>query len=67
MNMIMITNLLTKVLTLAINGLVVFWLWNYFAPMFDFPIFGYWEATGLVLLTKTLFGSYWVSVDNFPD
>ena len=62
-----VANIITKLLTFFVNGLLVFLLWNYFAPMFDFPIFGYWQSVGLVALTKTLFGSYWVSVDNFPD
>jgi hypothetical protein len=40
-------------------GFVVKWLWNTLLPaLFDFPEITFWQAFGLVILAKLLFGSF---------
>ena len=42
-----------------IFGEVVMLLWNALLPaLFHFPIIGFWQALGLLLLTKILFGGF---------
>jgi hypothetical protein len=45
------------VAVLALVGLVVMLLWNALVPqLFHGPVLGYWEAVGLLLLSRLLFG-----------
>jgi len=38
-------------------GLVVMWLWNWLLPgLFGIAVIGYWQAFGLVILARILFG-----------
>jgi len=38
-------------------GLVVMWLWNWLLPdLFGISVIGYWQAFGLVILARILFG-----------
>lgn len=40
-------------------GIVVMYLWNWLMPgLFGLPTIGFWQAFGLVLLAKLLFGSF---------
>jgi hypothetical protein len=49
--------LLFGVAMLAVFGLVVMGLWNWLAPqVFGLRTIGYWQAVGLLILSKILFG-----------
>lgn len=40
-------------------GIAVKWLWNNLMPgLFGLPVITYWQAVGLVVLSKILFGSF---------
>jgi hypothetical protein len=42
---------------LAVMGFVVMSLWNWLVPLlFKGPVLGYWEALGLLVLARLLFG-----------
>jgi len=44
---------------LAIGGAVVMWLWNWLTPpLFGFPVITFWQALGLLALTRILFGGF---------
>ncbi len=50
--------ILKLVLILAITSAVVMLLWNALIPaIFNGPLLTYWQAAGLLLLAKILFGS----------
>jgi hypothetical protein len=43
--------------TVAVFGLVVMFLWNMLLPsIFGLPIINYWQAAGLLILARLLFG-----------
>lgn len=45
------------VAVLALVGFVVMQLWNsLLPPLFGFQVIGYWQAVGLLVLTRILFG-----------
>jgi hypothetical protein len=45
------------VLAAAVTGLVVMALWNWLAPaVFGWRLIGFWQALGLVVLSRILFG-----------
>jgi hypothetical protein len=47
------------VATLAILGFVVKGLWNWLMPtLFGWKLIGYWQAVGLIILCKILFGGF---------
>ncbi|HUP04282.1 MAG TPA: hypothetical protein VMU19_09850 [Bryobacteraceae bacterium] len=47
------------VLAFAVFGFVVMLLWNWLMPaLFALPRIGYWQAWGLLLLCKLLFGGF---------
>ena len=47
------------VLVAAIFGFAVMYLWNWLMPaLFGLKTIGYWEALGIVLLAKLLFGNF---------
>jgi hypothetical protein len=47
------------VLFLALIGFVVMSLWNGLAPaLFGWKVIGYWQAVGLIILTRLLFGGF---------
>jgi hypothetical protein len=47
------------VLILAGLGFVVMSLWNWLMPvLFGLKLIGYWQAVGLILLSKILFGGF---------
>jgi hypothetical protein len=47
------------VAVLAGLGLVVMSLWNWLMPaLFGLKLIGYWQALGLIILSKTLFGGF---------
>jgi hypothetical protein len=49
---------LFAVLAVAVVGAVVMTLWNALLPvLFGWPALGFWQALGLLLLSKILFGS----------
>ena len=44
---------------LAVMSLIVMWLWNALIPsLFAGPIIGFWQAAGLLLLCRILFGGF---------
>ena len=44
---------------LALMSLVVMWLWNALIPsLFTGPVLGFWQAVGLLLLCRILFGGF---------
>jgi hypothetical protein len=47
------------VVAIAVLGAVVMALWNWLAPsLFSAPQIGFWQALGLLLLAKILFGGW---------
>jgi hypothetical protein len=47
------------VLALGVMGLLVMGLWNWLVPaLFGGPEIGFWQALGLLLLSRILFGSF---------
>jgi hypothetical protein len=43
----------------AIMGIIVFGLWNALIPaILGLPVISYWQALGLLLLTRILFGRF---------
>ena len=47
------------VLFVALFGLVVMSLWNWLMPaLFGWKLIGFWQALGMVLLSKILFGGF---------
>ena len=47
------------VLVAAIFGFAVMYLWNWLMPgLFGLKTIGYWQALGIVLLSKLLFGNF---------
>jgi hypothetical protein len=50
---------LLAVLAIGLIGAVVMTLWNALLPvLFGWPTIGFWQALGLLLLSKILFGSF---------
>lgn len=48
-----------SVIALALLGFVVKGLWNWLTPpLFGFKLIGYWQAVGLVILSRLLFGGF---------
>ena len=46
-------------LLIAVFGFVVMSLWNWLMPdLFGLPSIGYWQAWGLIALSKILFGGF---------
>jgi hypothetical protein len=44
---------------LFLLGFVVMWLWNWLMPaLFGLKSIGYWQAFGLIILSKILFGGF---------
>ena len=51
--------LLFAIVALAVVGAVVMNLWNWLVPaLFSGPLIGFWQALGLLVLSKILFGSF---------
>ena len=45
------------ILGVAVFGFVVMWLWNWLMPsLFGLKTIGYWQALGLVVLSRIFFG-----------
>ncbi len=43
----------------ALFGFITMWLWNSLLPLlFHFPEISFWQAIGLLILTRLLFGSF---------
>src|SRR5579872_4727188 len=50
---------LIAVLAVAVFGFVVMHLWNWLMPaLFGLTMIGFWQALGLLLLSKILFGRF---------
>jgi hypothetical protein len=50
---------LFAVVAIALAGLVVMALWNWLMPtLFAWPRITFWQATGLFLLSRILFGAF---------
>jgi hypothetical protein len=53
------TGVLMAVVFALVFGLAVKWLWNWLMPaLFGLGAITYWQAFGIVILTKLLFGSF---------
>jgi hypothetical protein len=51
--------LLLVLLAATVLGFVTMWLWNRLMPViFGLHIIGFWQAVGLVVLSKILFGGF---------
>jgi hypothetical protein len=51
--------LLFVLLAATICGFVVMWLWNWLMPaIFGLHAISYWQALGLLVLSKVLFGGF---------
>ena len=49
--------ILALILCVVLGGELVKWLWNALLPgLFSFPRIGFWQALGLLLLCRVLFG-----------
>jgi len=47
------------VLFAALFGFIVMWLWNWLTPaLFGWRPIGYWQAWGIIVLCKILFGGF---------
>jgi len=47
------------ILGLAVFGFVVMYLWNWLVPdLFGGHTIGYWQAWGIIILSKILFGGF---------
>ena len=47
------------ILALALFGFVVMSLWNWLTPaLFGWKLISFWQAVGLVILTRILFGGF---------
>ena len=47
------------VLAFALFGYVTMWLWNWLTPaLFGWKVITFWQAVGLVILSKILFGGF---------
>jgi hypothetical protein len=47
------------ILAMAIFGFVVMYLWNWLVPsLFGGHTIGYWQAWGIIILSKILFGGF---------
>ena len=54
-----IGHIIIAVLIIFIFGLAVMWLWNGLLPgLFGVKLIHYWQALGLVILARLLFGSF---------
>ena len=50
---------------IALGGLVVWWLWNWLMPeLFGMPQLTFWQALGLLALSRILFGGFGRSGHN---
>ena len=50
------------VAVLAVLGFVVMSLWNWLTPaLFGWKLIGYWQAVGLIILSKILLGGFGLS------
>lgn len=46
-------------LFVAVGGWIVMWLWNSLLPvLFGLPTITFWQALGLLVLSRILFGSF---------
>jgi hypothetical protein len=51
--------LLMGALAAVLFGLVVMWLWNWLMPaVFGLHVISYWQALGLLILSKILFSGF---------
>lgn len=54
-----IVGLIAAVLFALVFGLIVKWLWNWLMPaIFGLGVLTFWQAFGIVLLAKLLFGGF---------
>ncbi|SRR5581483_267692 len=50
------------ILFISIGGLIVMQLWNWLLPtLFGIRMIGFWEALGILLLSRILFGGFGMS------
>ena len=47
------------IIVLFLGAAIGMWLWNaILVPMFAFPVIGYWQMYGIMILGKLIFGGY---------
>ncbi len=51
----MLGSLILLLIGVAVQALIVMWLWNFVAPTFNLPQIDFWQALVLKLLTSFLF------------
>jgi hypothetical protein len=50
---------LLALLAIGLFGLIVMWLWNaLLPPLFGWKLIGFWQAMGLLVLARILFGGF---------
>jgi hypothetical protein len=64
--------LLKMIIILAVTSVIVMFLWNALVPtLFSGPVINYWQALGLLVLAKILFGGigkgYGRNRHHYPD
>ncbi len=51
--------LVAVVVAVLVAGAIVMWLWNWLMPtVFGLPAIGFWQAVGLLVLSKLLLGGF---------
>ena len=53
------------IIVCLLGAAIGMWLWNaILVPMFAFPVIGYWQMYGIMILAKLIFGGYSTSSNN---
>ena len=51
--------IIALIIVLFLGAAIGMWLWNaILVPMFAFPVIGYWQMYGIMILGKLIFGGY---------
>ena len=54
--------LIVLIVMCFLHAAIGMWLWNaILVPMFAFPVIGYWQMYGIMILGKLIFGGYSIS------
>ena len=51
--------ILALIIVIFLYAAIGMWLWNaILVPMFAFPVIGYWQMYGIMILAKMIFGGF---------
>lgn len=57
--------IIAVIIVCFLGAAIGMWLWNaILVPMFAFPVIGYWQMYGIMILAKLIFGGYSTSSKN---